>query len=118
MQGKLLLADRGHLAALKILEHEGIVKMHDLPANPENRVTALVRDVEILTYRGKACRIVYRATCTHCTNSPPSPKRGRRTTAVPPGCRSPNIRSTKLAVPRGQEVESLTSFVILFCGLH
>jgi hypothetical protein len=57
-QGELLLANRRHLAAFQILEHEGIAKTHDLPVDPENRVAVLVRDVEILADRDEPCRIV------------------------------------------------------------
>jgi hypothetical protein len=50
-QGELLLMDRRYLAALQILEHEGVAQAHDLPVYPEDRVAVLVRDVEILAER-------------------------------------------------------------------
>src|SRR3712207_32810 len=47
-KGELLLADRRHLAALEVLEHEGVAQAHDLAVYPEDRVPVLVCDVEVL----------------------------------------------------------------------
>src|SRR5829696_8260520 len=57
-QGELLLADRRHLVALQILQHEGIAQAHDPPVDPEDRVSvssAMSKSSPIETSR---CRIV------------------------------------------------------------
>src|SRR5215204_4012546 len=76
-QGELLLADRRHLAALQILQHEGIVQAHDLPVDPEDRVSMLVRDVEILADRDEP--LLHRVAC-HVR--PPIPLRRQASTAA------------------------------------
>src|SRR5919112_1948193 len=76
-QGELLLADRRHLAALQILQHEGIAQAHDLPVDPEDRVSMLVRDVEIFADRDEP--LPHRVAC-HVR--PPIPLRRQARTAA------------------------------------
>ena len=57
-QGELLLADRRHLAALQILEHEGIAKAHAFPSTLKTGLpcsSAMSKSSPIETSR---CRIV------------------------------------------------------------
>src|SRR5215216_5664851 len=98
-QGELLLADRRHLVALQILQHEGIAQAHDLPVDPEDRVfRARPRCRNPRRSRRAAAASCSVPCASSYTTSPASLKRGMRKTAVPPMVRSPKAPPAKLAM--------------------